>query len=263
MSGGFTNSTVTINGIDLETAFQNGNSPDAPAIVFLHEGLGCVSLWRDFPARLAAATGCAALVYSRYGYGRSAVCQRGFDPYYMHREALETLPALLDHFSVSNPIFYGHSDGASIALIHAGGAERALRGVIVEAPHVFVEPESISGLDMAREAFDTGALKEGLARHHSDAERTFRAWNDVWRGPAFENWNIEAYLSAITVPVLMIQGAEDAYGTLAQLDAIAAGVTGPCDRLVLTGCGHSPHREMADRVLERVADCVTSLSSAL
>jgi pimeloyl-ACP methyl ester carboxylesterase len=261
VSGGFTNSTVTINGIDLETTFQSGNSLDARVIVFLHEGLGCVSLWRDFPARLAAATGCAALVYSRYGYGRSAVCQRGFDPDYMHREALEILPALLDYFSVFNPIVYGHSDGASIGLVHAGGAERAVCGVIAEAPHVFVEPESISGLDMAREAFDSGALKEGLARHHSDAERTFRAWNNVWRSSAFENWNIEAYLPAITVPVLMIQGAEDAYGTVAQLDAIAAGVTGPCDRLLLTSCGHSPHREMTDRVLKRVANFVISLSS--
>ena len=256
MSDAFQNSAVTINGIDLEVGFLEGATPDAPVIVFLHEGLGCLSIWRDFPARLADATGYRALVYSRYGYGRSAVCVEGFEPDYMHREALETLPALLDHFEIADPILYGHSDGASISLIYAGAAGRAVRGLIVEAPHVFVESESLVGLDMARDAFENGGLKDSLARHHADAERTFRAWHSVWGGPGFRDWNLEAFLPAITVPVLMIQGADDAYGSLAQLDAIEAGVSGPCEREVLSACGHSPHREMSDRVLDRAASFI-------
>ena len=249
MSEAFHRSTVSISGVDLEVAFLEGGTPETPVIVFLHEGLGSLSIWRDFPARLAGMTGCGALVYSRYGYGRSTVCEEGFAPDYMHREALETLPALMDHFGIVNPILYGHSDGASISLVYAGGAGREVRGLIVEAPHVFVEPESLVGLDMARDAFEIGGLKDSLARHHADAERTFRAWNNVWRGSAFLDWNIEDYLPAITAPVLMVQGADDAYGTLGQLDAIKAGVSGACERLVLDQCGHSPHREMATAVL--------------
>ena len=259
MSGGFQKSTVTINGVDLETAFLEGEGPDAPVIVFLHEGLGSLSIWRDFPARLAAATGCGALVYSRYGYGCSTVCEAGFGPDYMHREALESLPALLDHFTIANPILYGHSDGASISLVHTGGSGRPVRALVVEAPHVFVEPESLAGLDMARDAFENGGLKDSLARHHANAERTFRAWNNVWRGLAFRDWNIEEYLPAITAPILMVQGEGDAYGTLAQLDAIEAGVSGACERLILDGCGHSPHRERADAVLQAGAGFIRGL----
>jgi pimeloyl-ACP methyl ester carboxylesterase len=249
VSGGAESASVTIDGVTLETTFEPATESGAPVIVFLHEGLGCLSIWRDFPQRVAKATGCGALVYSRYGYGRSTICEAGFDLDYMHREALETLPRLLDHFEIENPILHGHSDGASISLIHAGGAGRAVRAVIVEAPHVFVEPESIVGLQMALDAFENGGLKEGLARHHDNAERTFRSWNDVWRGDGFREWNIEAYLPTIAAPVLMIQGIDDAYGTLAQLDAIQAGVPGRCERLVLEDCGHAPHRERPEDVL--------------
>ena len=254
MSGAVESALVTIDGVTLETSFQPAADTSAPGIVFLHEGLGCLSIWRDFPQRVAKATGCGALVYSRYGYGRSTVCETGFGPDYMHREALETLPRLLDHFEIENPVLHGHSDGASISLIHAGGAGRAVRAVIVEAPHVFVERESIAGLEMALEAFENGGLRDSLARHHNNAERTFRSWNDVWRGGTFREWNIEDYLPAITAPVLMIQGEGDAYGTLAQLDAIQAGIPGRCDRLVLNDCGHAPHRERPGDVLARVTD---------
>jgi len=255
-----TSASVEINGVTLETVLIAGSGPEAPAIVFLHEGLGSVSLWRDYPEKVAAATGRAVLVYSRFGYGRSAVNSDGFEPDYMHREALETLPALLDHFGLSDPILYGHSDGASIALIHAGAANRSVRGIVVEAPHVFVEPESLAGIAAAREAFEAGPLKDGLARHHTDAELTFRAWNDAWRDPRFKDWNIEAFLPAILSPVLMIQGEDDAYGTLAQLDAIEAGVSGPAERLVLSGCGHNPHREAADAVLSRAVAFINRIS---
>lgn len=244
--------TVTIAGNALEVERIAAADPKAPTIVLLHEGLGCVSLWRDFPERLAARTGCAALVYSRHGYGRSAVNRDGFEPDYMHHEALEVLPALLDHYGLADPLLYGHSDGASIALIHAGGSGRGVSGLIVEAPHVFVEPESITGIEAARDAFAAGDLADRLARHHTDARATFHAWNDAWLDPRFRDWNIEGYLPGISAPVLMVQGEEDAYGTLAQLDAIARGVGGPCDRLVLPGCGHAPHREAGGAVLEAV-----------
>lgn len=238
-----------IDGVDLETAYRAPENPGGPTLVFLHEGLGSLSIWRDFPARLAATTGCGVLVYSRFGYGRSTVCETGFEPDYMHRQALETLPALLDQFEVSNPVLYGHSDGASISLIHAGGAGRPVRGLIVEAPHVFVEPESLTGLELALDAFENGTLRESLARHHNDADLTFRAWHDVWGSEGFRDWNIEGYLGAITAPVLMIQGADDAYGSLDQLDAIERGLSGPHERAVIAGCGHGPHRELPDQVL--------------
>lgn len=246
-------------GVELEVLRLDATDRTAPTIVLLHEGLGCVSLWRDFPARLREQTGHSVLAYSRHGYGRSTVLETGFEPDYMHREALETLPTLLDHLEIDDPILYGHSDGASIALIHAGAAARPVRGLIIEAPHVFVEPESLTGVETAKHAFETGGLKDGLARHHDNPERTFRAWNDAWRDPRFRDWNIEAYLPPIEVPVLMIQGAEDAYGTLAQLDAIAAGVRGPCDRLVIEECGHSPHREATDPVIDRVGAFLDTL----
>ncbi len=250
--------SATIDGVALEVTCHAPGTPSTPTLVFLHEGLGSVSLWRDFPQRLVAASGCGALVYSRRGYGNSASLQNRFETDYMHREALETLPALLDHFGIADPVLYGHSDGASIALIHAGQSGRAVRGLVVEAPHVFVEGISLAGVEAARAAFEAGDLGT-LARHHQDADRIFRAWNDVWRDPEFRNWSIEDCLPAIRIPVLMIQGSNDAYGTLAQLDAIAASVTGCCGRLVLPNCGHSPHREAADCVLDRVVTFMNGL----
>jgi pimeloyl-ACP methyl ester carboxylesterase len=252
---------VKIGDIELETTFQAPTNQVAPVIVFLHEGLGSLSIWRDFPSRLARATGCGALVYSRYGYGRSTVCVSGFAPDYMHREALETLPALLDHFEIEKPILYGHSDGASISLVHAGGARRSVRGLIVEAPHVFVEPESLVGLDMALDAFQNQGLRESLARHHRNANQTFSNWHAVWGSQAFRDWNLEGFLPAIQVPVLLVQGAEDAYGSLDQLDAIERGVTGRCERKVLNACGHSPHREMTDQVLDTATAFIQGLIS--
>ncbi|MBL6599584.1 MAG: alpha/beta hydrolase [Alphaproteobacteria bacterium] len=249
MNSDLKHAVVRIDGVDLETAYRAPENPGGPTLVFLHEGLGSLSIWRDFPARLAATTGCGVLVYSRFGYGRSTICETGFEPDYMHRQALETLPALLDQFEVSNPVLYGHSDGASISLIHAGGAGRPVRGLIVEAPHVFVEPESLTGLELALDAFENGTLRESLARHHNDADLTFRAWHDVWGSEGFRDWNIEGYLGAITAPVLMIQGADDAYGSLDQLDAIERGLSGPHERAVIAGCGHGPHRELPDQVL--------------
>ena len=239
---------VTAAGRRLEYDWHAGDAR-RPTLVFLHEGLGCAALWRDFPARVAAATGAPALVYSRYGYGRSAVREAPFRTDYMHREALDALPELLDGFGIERPILVGHSDGASIALIHAGSSGRAVAGLIVEAPHVFVEDRSIAGIEAARRMFETSDLRTRMAKYHADPEATFRGWNDAWLDPAFRAWNIEDALPGIACPVLAIQGTEDDYGTLRQIEAIEAGVTGRVDRLVLAGSGHAPHRERPSEVL--------------
>ena len=234
-----------------------------PPLVFLHEGLGSLGLWRSFPVDVCAAYGNpTALVYSRAGYGRSPVVREPRAVDYMHREALDVLPALLAEHAIDRPVLVGHSDGASIALIHAG-AGHAVGGVVVIAPHVFVEDVSIAGIDAARRAYcddDGGDLRDRLARHHDDVDATFRGWNDVWLSPAFRSWNIESYLPGITAPVLAIQGRDDTYGTLAQLDAIEAGVRGRCERFVVDGGGHVLHTgPHAPLVVGRIATFVRSL----
>jgi pimeloyl-ACP methyl ester carboxylesterase len=221
----------------------------APTLVFLHEGLGSVALWRDFPHKLAAATGAPALVYSRYGYGKSDPLrgQRGVD--YMHVEALTVLPELRSSLGLHDVVLVGHSDGASIALIHAGTAKWSVRGLIVEAPHVFVEDISIAGITAAKRAFETGDLSRRLARYHDDCGGAFCGWNKIWLHPEFRAWNITTYLPGVHCPVLAIQGAADEYGTLAQLDAVTSGVTGPTVKLVLPDCGHAPHRDQTAATL--------------
>jgi pimeloyl-ACP methyl ester carboxylesterase len=229
-----------------------------PALVFLHEGLGSVGLWRDFPARVAAATGRCVLVYSRFGHGDSDPPARPRTPRFMHEEALETLPALLDRLDLRDPVLVGHSDGASIALIHAGTAGRPVSGLALLAPHVFVEDVSIEGIEAARRAFAETDLPARMARHHRDAEATFRAWNDAWLAPEFRSWNIEDVLGGIACPVLVVQGTRDQYGTLAQVDAIERGVRGPFRRLVLD-VGHAPHLEAPEETLAAIVDLVGSL----
>jgi pimeloyl-ACP methyl ester carboxylesterase len=229
---------------------------DAPVLVFLHEGLGSVALWRDFPARLAAATGSPAVVYSRHGYGASDRLTAPRDVGYMHREALEVLPELRAALHLEDAILIGHSDGASIALIHAGSGRWPARAVILEAPHVLVEDVSVAGIAAAREAYATTDLRRRLERYHADVEGAFRGWNDIWLDPAFRAWNIESYLPGIRCPVLAIQGADDEYGTLAQLDAIERGVAGRVERLVLARCKHSPHRDQETAVLAAMADFI-------
>lgn len=238
----------------------DGGAPEGrPTIVMLHEGLGSVAMWKDFPAAVATEAGCPVLVYSRYGYGRSTPLTAPFETDYMHREALETLPALLDELGLVSPILFGHSDGASIALIHAGGSGRGVGGLIVEAPHVFVEDVTIASIEQAKTAFETTDLVDKLGRYHDDADRSFRGWNDIWLDPAFRLWNIEEYLPQVVSPVLAIQGADDEYGTLAQIDAIERGATAQVDRLVLENCKHSPHRDRRDAVLAATARFVAAL----
>ena len=230
-----------------------------PTLVFLHEGLGSIGQWRDFPRLVAQATGCAALVYARYGYGQSNVLAEERVPVsFMHDEALKALPEVLAARGIADPVLIGHSDGASIALIYAG-AGHPVRAVAVMAPHVFVEDVSVASIVAARRAFETTDLPERLGKHHRDPRRTFYLWNDAWLDPAFRDWNIEEYLPGIRCPLLAIQGQGDEYGSMAQLDAIARQVKGPCELLKLSNCGHSPHREQPEAVLEAIRRFVGSL----
>jgi pimeloyl-ACP methyl ester carboxylesterase len=226
----------------LETSELEG---DEPALVFLHEGLGSVALWRDFPERVAAATGRRVFLYSRAGHGQSDLPDAPRTPRFMHEEALDVLPRVLQAHGLERPVLIGHSDGASIALIHA--AEHAVAGLVLLAPHVFVEDETIASIEEARVTFETTDLPERMARYHRDAERTFLLWNDIWLDPAFRDWNIEDVLPRITAPTLTIQGAQDQYGTLAQIAAI------PGEHVVLD-CKHAPHLEAPDETLRAVTE---------
>ena len=230
----------------------------ARTLVFLHEGLGSIRQWRDFPAQVAKATGCRALLYDRYGYGRSDVLREPrVGAEFMHDGALNELPELLENLNVRDPVLIGHSDGASIALIHAG--TYGVRGVVVMAPHVFIEDICIDSIAKAAGAFETTDLPALLGKYHRDPRKTFHLWADAWLDPAFRDWNIEEYLPRIRCPVLAIQGEGDEYGTLAQLDAIQQRAGGRRELLKLPDCGHSPHREQPERVLRAVVDFVKGL----
>jgi pimeloyl-ACP methyl ester carboxylesterase len=244
--------------VRLETAWFAGAKHERPPIVLLHEGLGSVSLWRDFPVRLAARTGCAVLAYSRYGYGRSQTLCGKRDPAYMHHEGEVVLPELLARLGVTRPVLFGHSDGASIALLYAARHPDTPRALILEAPHVFVEELSIRSIARARRDYETTALRGKLARHHADVDATFFGWNDIWLDPRFRSWNIETTAARLRVPVLLVQGDADEYGTRAQLDAIIARAP-CCETLLVAGAGHSPHRDAPELVLERVGAFVAAL----
>ena len=249
---------VTVQGRKLEVQKILGANRGAPTLVFLHEGLGSLAMWRDFPRKAAAVTGCAAVVYSRYGYGRSDVLgePRGVD--YMHVEALEVLPELLARLEVPDPVLLGHSDGASIALIHAA-AHPEVRGLVLMAPHVFVEDLSVKSIAEAKTAFEATDLPEKLGRYHADAAKTFRGWNDIWLHPDFRAWNIEDCLPRVRCPVLAIQGFDDEYGTMAQLEAIARQAGGPVELLRLADCRHSPQRDQPAVVIEAMSRFVDRL----
>jgi pimeloyl-ACP methyl ester carboxylesterase len=245
---------LTVDGHSLDYVRIDGA---APTIVFLHEGLGSIELWRDFPARLCARTGRRGLVFSRYGYGDSDVLAAPRAVDYMHHEALVVLAELLDRLVITGPVLVGHSDGASIALIAAGSGTVDACALVLLAPHVFVEGETVAGIEAARVAWETTDLPTRLARRHRDAEATFWGWNDIWLDPAFRSWNIEDFLPGVHCPVLCVQGAGDRYGTAAQLDAIEAGVSGPVERVVLDDCGHSPHLEQPEATLDAVAGAIS------
>lgn len=250
---------VSIAGRRLDVAYAAPARDGAPVLVFLHEGLGSLGLWKDVPDELARATGCGTLVYSRYGNGFSDVLAAARGVSYMHDEA-HILPELLDAFDIRDAVLIGQSDGASIALIYAGENGDRLRGVVAEAPHVFVEDLSVRSIAAAKASYESTDLRERLARHHADADRTFYGWNDIWLHPAFREWNIEDAVAQVRAPLLLIQGQDDEYGSPAQLDAIRARATrAPVDSLLLAGCGHAPHRDRRTIVLAAIAGFVRAL----
>ena len=253
---------VLIQGRRLETRLIPGARAGAPAIVMLHEGRGSISLWRDFPEIIAAATGCTVFAYSRHGYGQSDVLDAPRLVEYMHREALDVLPELLDVMRINRPVLVGHSDGASIALIHAAAyadPRTGVRGVVAMAPHVFVEDVSVKSIAEAKAAFETTDLPQKLARHHADSAKTFYGWNDIWLHADFRAWNIEACLSSICCPLMALQGIDDEYGSMAQLEAIAAQAGGPVELVKLAACKHSPHRDQPEATLAAITRFVASL----
>jgi pimeloyl-ACP methyl ester carboxylesterase len=244
-----------IGGSDLEYRFI-GPAPDAaPTIVMLHEGLGSTGLWGDFPDRLQAATGTGVLAYSRAGYGASsaATLPRPLD--YMHIEALEVLPKLLDTIGFRRGLLVGHSDGASIATIYAGGVQdHRIRGLALIAPHFVVEDMGLSSIADVRKAFETTDLGSKLARWHNNVDDTFYGWNNVWLSPEFRSWDISEHLAYIRVPVAFLQGADDQYGTIRQIEIAQQDCYCPVDVTIIPGAGHSPHREAPGATLDVIAE---------
>lgn len=228
-----------------------GSGPDkTPTLVFLHEGLGCLAMWKDFPAQVVASTGCGAFLYSRHGYGTSDPMEGPRTLRYLHDEALLVLPEVLRKTEIRHPILIGHSDGASIALIYAGHSASDRLGLVLEAPHVFVEDVTVEGMAQAGEIYHSSDLPQKLARYHGEqADAVFQSWYDTWLNPDFRAWNIEEYLPRITCPVMIIQGEDDEYGTGRQVDAVRSQVSGPAEVLMLPNCGHAPHRDQAEATL--------------
>jgi pimeloyl-ACP methyl ester carboxylesterase len=245
-----TETAVQVGGLPIEVLDVPGPSRQAP-LVLLHEGLGSVGLWREFPEQLQAATGRRLIAFSRYGHGRSAPPPHPRTPAFFHEEALEVLPKLLAALEVSDPVLVGHSDGASIGLIHA--AHHPVTALVLLAPHVFVEDICVNAIQGTRETFVDGELRGRMARHHDDPDAAFWGWCDVWLDPAFRHWSLDEEASLLQAPTLLIQGAEDPYGTLAQIDRIEARARVPVQRLVLDG-GHSPHLDHGPRVADAIAD---------
>jgi pimeloyl-ACP methyl ester carboxylesterase len=238
---------------------DSARDPGGATLVFMHEGLGSVALWKDFPARVAAATGCNALVYSRYGYGTSTPLSSAREPSFMHDEALVVLPRLLDALGIHDPILFGHSDGASIALIHAGVAGRRVRGAVLMAPHVMIEEICLTSIAAVRHTYETTDLRDKLTRYHADPDGAFRGWCDIWLDPRFRTWNIEDFVTRIACPLLAIQGLDDEYGTMEQIDRIHR-QTASTELLKLESCGHSPHRDQPDAVLAAATPFIRRLA---
>ena len=252
---------ITVQGLKLEYRDYPATAANRPTLMLLHEGLGSVGMWRHFPEKLAAQSACRVIVWSRAGYGGSEPYPEARTERYMHREGEEMLPALVAALGIEKPILIGHSDGGSIALICAGARPELPLAVAVMAPHEFVEAETLAGIRAARKVWEETDWPQKLARHHRDAPRVFSDWNDCWLSPAFRDWNIEDYLRKITCPVLAIQGEDDEYATMRQIDVIADNVPGTV-LLKLPNCGHSPHRDQEAAVLDALVAFVNRASGS-
>jgi pimeloyl-ACP methyl ester carboxylesterase len=251
---------VSIDGVRLEFEWHGPPPASAATIVFLHEGLGSIGQWRDFPAELCARLGCGGLVYSRCGHGKSDALTGPRQLGFMHDEATTVLPRLLDVFEVRRPVIVGHSDGASIALIHAGCGAGDPCALVLEAPHVFVEEVTVTRIAELRELYRTGDLRTRLARYHgNNVDSLFQYWTDVWLRPEFRDWNIEAYLPDVRCPTLVIQGKQDEYGTDRQVNALVAALGGRCEGIMLDHCGHSPHVDQRATVADIMARFIRGL----
>jgi pimeloyl-ACP methyl ester carboxylesterase len=246
----------------LELAWVGAPESTLPVVVFLHEGLGSVALWKDFPERFCRACGLKGLVFSRYGYGRSTArpLDAPLPPDFMEQQAWEVLPALFERLHLHKPWLFGHSDGASIALLHAARFADRIGGAVVLAPHVMVEQVSLDAIGAARAAYLDGPLRERLARYHIDVDSAFWGWNGIWLDPAFRGWDMRALLPDITVPLLAIQGDRDEYGTLEQVEAIGR-LAPQAQVAVLQDCGHSPHRDQPERVIELAGAFISAHTS--
>jgi pimeloyl-ACP methyl ester carboxylesterase len=235
--------------VRIEHAFVGAG--DGLLMVFLHEGLGSLAMWKDFPERLCQATACRGLVFSRPGYGRSTprAPDETWGVDFMHRQAFEVLPALLRELNIGEPYaLFGHSDGGSIALLHAARFADQVRAVIALAPHWFVEDLALASIAQARIAYEQGELKKGLARYHGDPDSAFWGWNRIWLDPAFRRFNISAAVKALRCPLLAVQGLGDEYGTLEQIRGIQR-LAPHTQLLELPACGHSPHRDQPEALI--------------
>ena len=245
---------VVADGKRLEAAAFGPPPGTAPTLVLLHEGLGSVALWRDFPERLAEATGFGVFVYSRAGYGRSDPVDLPRPLDYMAREARFSLPAVLGAVGFRQGVLVGHSDGASIAAIYAGEhADERVKGLVLMAPHLFTEEPGLASIAEAKRAYETGDLRARLAKYHAHVDSAFLGWNGAWLDPGFKAWTIERFVDRWRAPALVIQGADDQYGTLAQVQAIEARSRAPVKTLILDGCRHSPHLEQPQATLDATA----------
>jgi pimeloyl-ACP methyl ester carboxylesterase len=251
---------LKIGSAELEYRMIGPLPPEAPTLVMLHEGLGSVGQWGDFPDRLATATSAGVFVYSRAGYGQSSAVPLPRPLTYMHEEALQVLPELLDAIGFRRGILIGHSDGASIATIYVGSVQdHRIRGLALIAPHFLVEDVSVASIAAAKQAYESTDLREKLARWHKHVDVAFRGWNEAWLDPEFRNWDISESLAYIRVPVQIVQGEADQYGTLRQIEIAKEECYCPVDVTVLPGIGHAPHREAPNRTLIAVSDFVNRI----
>lgn len=244
---------LVVDGAQLEYACFGPTPDQAATLVMLHEGLGCVALWRDFPQKLAEHTGMGVLVYSRLGYGQSdpAPLPKPLD--FMTREAVDTLPQVLDQIGVQRCVLFGHSDGATIAAIYAGSVQdHRVRGLVLMAPHFFTEPKGLTEIAKLVHSFPTTDMSQRMAKYHRSPEIAFHGWGDTWMNPGFKTWNVAEVIDYLRIPVLAIQGRDDQFGTLAQIEEIESRSYSPVDTLILDNCRHAPHQEHPKPVLDAV-----------